>query len=759
MLDTTDTNTFNRYAALGYGDRLVPIIPPGAPLNERSSLHKRFTKPQNDPRGKAVGVQGRDGTWHGLDWISYEADHEDHARWFRMGAGLGIKTGNGLVAIDADTMGEAHAKTIRDIIRRFIDTPPIRIGRYPKALYVVRCSDPYRYTRVEFGTERVEILSDGRQFVAEGIHPITGKPYAWPREIVAYADLPIVSAETLDEVMEALRQALPEATPVQREGSAGEHGPINQDALRGNPETVKAAVSAMPNDNASFATREAYLQLGYAIKAALPDNENEAFDIFADWCARWQDGENDPGTVEADWRRMKPPFRRGAGWLYEQAERLAPEKFSQAQVWFEPIPDTENPFDKISLNPLKVDETDPAQRSAAQITATPYACPDPASIPPREWLYGTQYIRSFVSATLAPSGVGKTSLTTVEALAMVTGKPLLGVEPKGVFRVWLWNGEDPMDELNRKVAAAMQHYGLTAEDLGGRLFVDSGRDMEICLGVSTRDGTKIYEPVERALLNQISLNAFDAVIVDPFVSSHRVAENDNGAIDLVAKRWARIANAGRCAIELVHHVRKLNGAEVTVEDGRGASAMIAAARPVRAIAKLSKGEAVRMGLEAKAGRMFRFADGKNNLAPPADSDGRWFEMVSVGLGNGVEGDGIDRLMSGDHVGVVTLYKGGAEVMGVVGAGAEAEAMNALRCGEWRRDSRAGEAWAGHIVARVMGLDVEEAGDKARCKAILSEWIKRGLLREVDKRDGARRLRTFIEVAERDNVSEKEDVFA
>ena len=95
--------------------------------------------------------------------------------------GTGIKTGDGLLAIDADTLNADHARVIRDIVEDRFGRLPVRIGKYPKALYLIRCRDPYRYTRVEFGNlndkgsleDRVEILSDGRQFVAEGVHPGT----------------------------------------------------------------------------------------------------------------------------------------------------------------------------------------------------------------------------------------------------------------------------------------------------------------------------------------------------------------------------------------------------------------------------------------------------------------------------------------------------------------------------------------------------------------------------------------------------------
>ena len=63
---------------------------------------------------------------------------------------------------------------------------------------------------------------------------------------------------------------------------------------------------------------------------------------------------------------------------------------------------------------------------------------------------------------------------------------------------------------------------------------------------------RFAEPVVHRLIEEIRRNQIDVVIVDPFVSTHAVSENDNPAIDRVAKTWARIAHETNCAIELVH---------------------------------------------------------------------------------------------------------------------------------------------------------------------------------------------------------------
>lgn len=745
-------NAFDRFRALGY-TRLVPIIPPDAPVSPKSSLARGTGR--TDPRGKAVGVRGSDGLWHGFDWVHSETDDRDIERWKAMEAGVGIKTGgpDNIIGIDADTMDSASARIIRDTIEERLGRLPVRIGRYPKALYLCRTSEPYRYTRIEFGardergalSDRVEILSEGRQFVADGIHPATRAPYAWPRGETPLADLATFTPDQIDGLLRALAGLLPAAGELVREGSSAQ---VDQNSLKGAPDMVRKAIAALPNTSALFPSREDFLEVGYALKGALQDDVALALDLFQDWAARWTDGANDPRIVETEFQRMRAPYRVGAPWLYEQAALHAPAAFSKADVWFENLDEMENPFAQIFQNSFKNDSTTGAELGpeaaaaamAAAIRPSPYAFPDPAAIPRRRWLYGSHYIASFVSATVAPSGVGKTSLLIAEFLAMASGKPILGVQPAGALRCWYWNGEDPLEELERRVAATMQHYGLTREDVGDRLFLDTGRNMEIVLATTTRGGTTICAPVERALRGAIEGLKLDVVGADPFVSTHRVPENDNGAIDLVAKRWARIADQTGTAVALVHHVRKLNGGETTVEDARGASALIAAARPTRALSRMSKAEALKLGAGADYRRLFRIADDKNNLAPIGDDAAAWFAMVSVPLGNG-GGDALDAALQGDRVGVVTRHT--LATITPESTDREALALELVRAGEWRRDVRAGDAWIGVPLGQALGLDYADDDEKAILKRTVADWIKRGVLREETRRDAARHPRVYV----------------
>ncbi len=377
-------------------------------------------------------------------------------------------------------------------------------------------------------------------------------------------------------------------------------------------------------------------------------------------------------------------------------------------------------------------ETQPEESNAAPvaanytITATPFVWRNPKTIPRRQFLYGTHYIRQFVSSTIAPGGVGKSSLVLIEALAMATGRPLLGVRPEKRLRVWYWNGEDPKIEIERRVAAACIHYRIEPAELDDWLFIDSGRDARIVIAESTRDGAKTTRPVVEAVIAAIRKNLIDVMSVDPFVSSHHVAENDNNGMDSVVKEWSGIADATNSAIELVHHSRKTNGAEVTVEDARGASAVVSATRSARVINTMTKQEAVNAGV-ANNRVHFRCENGKANLAPPPDA-ADWFELKSIPLHNG-DSALID---NGDRVAVVVPWKYPDMLAGVTGDLAAA-ALTKIRAGKYRENSQAKE-WVGKPIAGVLGLNLNNAHEKARVRHVIKTWLANGALVVVDRRD-------------------------
>jgi len=373
------------------------------------------------------------------------------------------------------------------------------------------------------------------------------------------------------------------------------------------------------------------------------------------------------------------------------------------------------------------------------LQATPYEWRQPQSIPRRQWLYDRHIIRRFVSATIAPGGVGKTMLLIVEALAMATGRPLLGVAVSRPLTVWLLNLEDPREELERRIAAACLHYGITAEDIGGRLYVDTGREADLVIARSSRNGVEVCTPCVRQLEREMLARQVDVLIVDPFVACHAVDENSNSAVNVVVKEWRELADRTDAGIDLVHHSRKAGAGqtETTVEDGRGASALLGGVRSARVLNPMSEAQATEWGIEERR-LYFRVDNGKANLAPPAAS-AKWRKLTDVDLENGPAGHS-------DRAGVPIAWEPPGVLDGISAADLLA-VQRAISAGEYRADPQSA-AWVGHKIAEVLGWDATDPRDKARLKAAQRRWQQSGALRVEQRMDPRKREpKAFVAVGE------------
>ncbi len=482
------------------------------------------------------------------------------------------------------------------------------------------------------------------------------------------------------------------------------------------PADAVAALQALPNDT----DRDTWIARCAAFKAAVGGSEEFLPDLV-EWCLQWPD--NTPEYVRYHcWDSITDS---AAGWP-ALCRWARDHGFNDAEIDFRT-----DPLEDIIESRI-VRATGPEHHQSSGFDATPFVLRDPAAIPPRDWLYGRHLIRRFVSVTVAPGAVGKSSLTIAEALAMATGRNVLGHTLSGEpLRCWLWNLEDPRDEIERRIAGACLHFGLSAADLGGRLFVDSGRDHPLCIGTTDRNGTRVHEPVVDALVEALRRRRIDVLVVDPFVSSHGVPENDNTAIDAIAKAWGRVAERANCAIELIHHARKLAGAEVTAESSRGGIALVSASRVTRVMNRMTEDEASRAGVDEPR-RYFRVFADKQNLAPPAEASD-WYRLESVPLPNG------------DNVGVVAPWQWPDALADLTAH--DLLAVQQALAGKNLREHPQAKDWAGHTVAEVLGLNSDAKHERARIRTMLGTWIRSGALRVIEVPDAKRMRRPCIEVGE------------
>jgi len=233
--------------------------------------------------------------------------------------------------------------------------------------------------------------------------------------------------------------------------------------------------------------------------------------------------------------------------------------------------------------------------------------------------------------------------------------------------------------------------------------------------------------------------------MDPFVSTHQVSENDNVMIDAVIKQfWQPILERTNCAVEFVHHSKKLGGAEVTAESARGAVALISAARSARALNGMTQEEADKAHVDNRR-LYFRTTDAKANMAPPS-AKSTWRKLESVSLGN-ERGD-----RPADLVGVATEWKWPDTMAGVTVANLRA-VQTEIASGEWMDAIQAGEKWAGCAVAKVMDLDLENRSDRALIRECLKAWKASGVLRVETRNNEKREPRNYLVVGEWANDSD------
>ncbi|MDR6635119.1 hypothetical protein J2X72_003931 [Phyllobacterium sp. 1468] len=392
----------------------------------------------------------------------------------------------------------------------------------------------------------------------------------------------------------------------------------------------------------------------------------------------------------------------------------------------------------------------------AKIKVTQFKLRGTSRIPLRKFVYGNHLIRKYMSAMFAAGGLGKTSLISTEVLAMVTGRPLLGVKAERPLNVWFVNTEDPLDEIERKIEATAAHFGITEEDIGDRLFLSTGRDSDFVVAVDDKKGVLIVEPVVEEIVEHVTANKIDVIIVDPFVSTHGVNENDNMAIQKVAKVWVDIADKLDIAIELAHHVTKGNN-EVTEDSGRGAGALKDKARAVRALNRMTPEQATKWGIPREdMSSYFRADMVKANLGKSGGFS-EWYRFVSVPMENG---EGIDKPQ--DFTGVVERWtppsSEDTEALKTEREKAQRDELVKnvpadLLCGlktrlansAYRYDWQS-TLWAGHLVAELFGMDSGDKGDKQKIKTMLQAWLDDCELQIVMLQDDRRNMRKHIKPA-------------
>ncbi len=248
----------------------------------------------------------------------------------------------------------------------------------------------------------------------------------------------------------------------------------------------------------------------------------------------------------------------------------------------------------------------------------------------------------------------KTATGVGAALAYITGRrDILDMHVFQTGRVWINVLEDDLDELDRRIHAAMIAHNISRDDIEGELFVNTADQRPILLAhLNPETGVFEVSADAKALEDGIKDMRIGLTMIDPLVKAHKVTENSNEHMDQLITMGNDMARRTRSALLINTHFRK-GGAEGGNRDAfRGGGSLVDGGRINRSLAPMSEDEAQMYKIDPdEAFRYVKIVDAKGNLAPKARAT--WIRLASIEIDNR-EVD--PRYPAGDNVQAAVAWK-------------------------------------------------------------------------------------------------------
>jgi RecA-family ATPase len=361
-----------------------------------------------------------------------------------------------------------------------------RVGLAPKRLLPFRCIIPFKKTCTPWFVtgdgvkHRVEVLADGQQFVAEGIHEDTGQPYTWGDGEhalnVPRADLAIMDEGLASRVVAVAGEIMKQAGWTEFNAGTGED---KKPRSNGNgkaataedfdPQYYRTAlknecerVSAMTKGGRNEALNKAAFSLFQLVAmGALDENEvrgrlyaaAEACGLVAD------DGaESVLATIKSGAKGGRENPRQAPDYGDEHADEH---------------------------------EGEPRRKDPAPLPWINMSNWDREPVPERKWAIRDRVPLNQAGLFSGEGGAGKSLIELAKDVAHVAGKEWLGSTPEQGPAIYI-GAEDDEDELHIRLAAIADHYGVSFDELiagGLHVLCLLGEDATLCAG--TGKGGKV----------------------------------------------------------------------------------------------------------------------------------------------------------------------------------------------------------------------------------------------------------------------------
>ncbi len=337
---------FTDYAGTPFDVYVLPIIPRGVRLTPGSMLTE-------DRLGKIPGRRYRDG-WGGFTrehpWQNVYQHRESgsdrlrrnlaaYASWYA--ADKKVETvgmlSRCLPVLDIDSEIKRYADVANDVADEKLGPAPCRTrGNSAKCLRLYRLDESRgritkrrRVYRTIFGSEvAIEVLGDGQQFLAKGMHP-SGVLYEWSMGLSplrwGYENLTLITPDMVDTYYAALdeRMLALGCTVVKGAGAAAaarlgvydsaprrEIGPDHPDVCPDLDMLRDVLEHYLPVTSPELSTYDEWATACVAIVTACGRDES-FYDAFQTWCAA--NPENDDQMIRGKWESVR---ESSIGWSY-----------------------------------------------------------------------------------------------------------------------------------------------------------------------------------------------------------------------------------------------------------------------------------------------------------------------------------------------------------------------------------------------------------------------------------------------------------
>jgi hypothetical protein len=588
---------------------------------------------------RPVPIYSRQKRPRGVDWRTDAfrdpplwADHEPEDE----ALSTGIATGETL-GIDVDVLVQALVDQIVHRVERVYGiTPLVRIGFAPKTLLVFRCVGP-KFAKLTTGDftlsadgskAHVEILADGQQFVADGVHPDTGLDYQWnggtPSD-VQLAELPGITQAQAIEIVAMCRALLAEhGTLVREQNQAGDDASGKKSAGSSPGGEFFSSVNSHSLDSLDKWVRLIFPRAKYqpatgAWRVASRDRGRpdlqEDISFHPDGIRDF--GEEHPlSAIDAviAWGGERDA-EHAAFWLCDKLGRT-PESFGWER----------RERERKGTNGAGTEEP------VREIFGVADTFPDERDIPVRPWIARNYLMRGAITMPFGPPDQGKSLLLIAWGVALALGRAWGRFDPVEPRRVLMILAEEDEDEQNRRFAAAFRAFGVNRAQVEPNLRRLIVRGDATMFTMNEEKGRVEAGPAWEQVVTECAAWRPDSVILDPLIEFHAIAENDNARLKVVVTYFRWLAREYRLSAVISHHTRKGDAVPGELDLLRGAGSIGAAARFAFTLIGMSDLEARTFNIAHRA-PFVRLDRARGSYAPPA-TDAEWFEKHGYDLDNG-----------------------------------------------------------------------------------------------------------------------------